>query len=158
MTQTKGGALLDKEGRKVNQLGYLIDKQGRDVVNRQGKVVFRSDELASDGDLPEPFFTQKHVTKLSIVVAQNSPKKQMRVDLGSETDLANTSAAEDERLKVAPFRSRMGMSNRLSQSSYGGDGRSAGFASRANERPLNHTQEADNEEEEISLDKILQPM
>jgi hypothetical protein len=45
-------------GRRVNQLGYLIDKGGN-IITSKGKLVFRADELASDGDLPEPFFTQK---------------------------------------------------------------------------------------------------
>jgi hypothetical protein len=40
----------------VNQRGYLIDIEGN-IVNKKGKIIFKQDDLASDLDLPEPFFS-----------------------------------------------------------------------------------------------------
>lgn len=50
----KDGKLNDREGRKVNKRGYLVDIEGN-VVTKKGLMVFRKDEIDSDGEIPAPF-------------------------------------------------------------------------------------------------------
>ena len=60
--------LQDLNARQVNIKGYLIDKQGN-IINKNGLVIFRSDEISPNGEIPEPFYTLmgvKNLPKLSI--------------------------------------------------------------------------------------------
>lgn len=50
--------LEDLDGRRVNERGYLLDEVGR-VVMRAGTVVFKADEIDSDGEIPAPFCYMK---------------------------------------------------------------------------------------------------
>lgn len=45
------GHLVDKQGRRVNKKGYLIDDKGN-VVDRDQKIIFRSNQLDSDDEIP----------------------------------------------------------------------------------------------------------
>lgn len=45
---------MDKQGRLVNQKGYLCDKHGN-VVDCRGKLVFEKNLLEHNGDIPEIF-------------------------------------------------------------------------------------------------------
>jgi hypothetical protein len=50
--------LNDREGRKVNKRGYLVDNEGN-VVTERGVMIFRVDELDSDDEIPAPFCFEK---------------------------------------------------------------------------------------------------
>lgn len=44
----------DKDARQVNRRGYLVDNNGN-VIDKKNRVVFRSHELQSDGEVPKIF-------------------------------------------------------------------------------------------------------
>ena len=51
-----GGALVDRDGRVVNQKGYLVNAAG-DVIDRRGRVMFDRDVLDAEGEIPKVFRT-----------------------------------------------------------------------------------------------------
>ena len=54
--QSKEGELVDKDGKKVNQKGYLIDEQTGNVVEKEsGLKIFDFKDLDEKGELPPPF-------------------------------------------------------------------------------------------------------
>ena len=54
----KDGRLNDREGRRVNKRGYLVDITGN-VITRNGMEIFRIDEVDSDDEIPAPFCFEK---------------------------------------------------------------------------------------------------
>lgn len=68
--QDKKGELVDKEGNRVNEKGYLVDPKTGDIVERSkpasngqktvGKKVFSADELDDLGELPPPFNLERY--------------------------------------------------------------------------------------------------
>ena len=54
--QDKKGDLIDKDGNRVNEKGYLIDKITGDVVEKEKKrKIFDNKDLDERGELPPPF-------------------------------------------------------------------------------------------------------
>jgi hypothetical protein len=50
------GSLIDKDGNRVNEKGYLIDERTGDVVEKEQKrKVFDFKDLDERGELPPPF-------------------------------------------------------------------------------------------------------
>lgn len=52
----KGNGFVDKKGRLVNELGYLIDMNGN-VIDIRGKLMFEKIVLEKDGEIPAVFRT-----------------------------------------------------------------------------------------------------
>lgn len=52
------GNLIDKNGKRVNKRGYLIDDD-KYVVTKKGVKVFRPEEVDSDDEIPAPFCFEK---------------------------------------------------------------------------------------------------
>jgi hypothetical protein len=50
------GELLDRDGKRVNQRGYLVDKDGN-VIDKMGKKMFEKEVLDSEGEIPKVFRT-----------------------------------------------------------------------------------------------------
>lgn len=57
--------LEDLNGKRVNHRGYLVNPQGM-VCTRGGAVVFRADEVDSDGEVPAPFCYMKNKDSLGM--------------------------------------------------------------------------------------------
>ncbi len=53
----KSGLPVDKEGRRVNQRGYLVDNSGN-ILNDENKEAIVNEELSSDEDLPVVIYTE----------------------------------------------------------------------------------------------------
>jgi len=51
--------LEDVKGNRVNKRGYLLNNN-RQVVTREGVVIFNRDEVDEDDEIPAPFCYQKH--------------------------------------------------------------------------------------------------
>ena len=58
MIRTRAGKLNDRFGRQVDRRGYLIDLKGQ-VVTRDGVLIFKTNELNDDDDIPAPFNMNK---------------------------------------------------------------------------------------------------
>jgi hypothetical protein len=46
--------MVDKKGRRVNNKGYLLDKDGN-VINSEGKIIFDYFALSKDNEIPKFF-------------------------------------------------------------------------------------------------------
>lgn len=57
--------LEDAKGNRVNRRGYLLNNLGH-VITNKGIVIFKSDELDSDEEIPAPFCYQKHKEQLGL--------------------------------------------------------------------------------------------
>lgn len=55
--QDKQGNLVDSDGKRVNDKGYLIDQAGNVLDKRTGQVMFDKKVLDRDGDIPKVFRT-----------------------------------------------------------------------------------------------------
>ena len=53
------GIYTDKNGKQVNQKGYLTDQDG-DVINHSGDLVFEKEEMQPNGELPLIFALERH--------------------------------------------------------------------------------------------------
>jgi len=51
-----GTGLVDRQNRRVNERGYLIDSEGN-VIDVRGKRMFDKVVLDSDGEIPQVFRT-----------------------------------------------------------------------------------------------------
>lgn len=51
LKQDAFGNYIDKDGKYINEHGYLVDPRGN-VINKDGKIVFLKDKLTDDGDIP----------------------------------------------------------------------------------------------------------
>ena len=71
----KDGRLNDREGRRVNKRGYLVDVTGN-VVTRTGLEIFRIDEVDSDDEIPAPFCFEKKKEGLFKVEGMNEYHKK----------------------------------------------------------------------------------
>jgi len=59
--QDKKGELIDKEGKRVNEKGYLVDpKNGNIIEKEKSNKVFDADELDERGELPPPFNLERY--------------------------------------------------------------------------------------------------
>ena len=59
--ENRKGQKIDKQGRLVNQKGYLIDDKNGDVIESvHQQTMFRKSELDDTGDLPAPFSIEKY--------------------------------------------------------------------------------------------------
>lgn len=55
------GELVDKNGQRVNEKGYLIDSKTGDVLeNQKMKKIFDKKELDERGEIPPPFNLEKY--------------------------------------------------------------------------------------------------
>lgn len=85
----KDGKLNDREGRKVNSNGYLVDNEGN-VITKRGVLVFRVDELDSDGEIPAPFCFEKKMENLfkieGIKAITNKTQKKNIIDNDEEVE------------------------------------------------------------------------
>lgn len=53
--------LTDKQGRPVNQKGYLVDPNGNVIDNLNGKTMFPNDKIdPKTGEVPQPFAWERH--------------------------------------------------------------------------------------------------
>ena len=50
------GELIDRDGRRVNERGYLIDSAGN-VIDKNGKAMFDKETLDKEGEIPKVFRT-----------------------------------------------------------------------------------------------------
>ena len=56
LQENKSGNLIDKDGNRVNEKGYLIDAKTGDVVEKEkGRKIFDAKELDERGELPPPY-------------------------------------------------------------------------------------------------------
>ena len=53
IVKTNDGKLNDREGKRVNRRGYLIDIEGN-IATKRGVLIFRIDEVDSDDEIPAP--------------------------------------------------------------------------------------------------------
>lgn len=59
--QDNKGELVDKDGKRVNEKGYIVDPKTGDVLDREkGRKVFSSEELDERGELPPPFNLERY--------------------------------------------------------------------------------------------------
>ena len=56
--EQRGSGYRDKQGRQVNQRGYLIDKEGN-IINNKGNKIFESCALSGNGEIPKIFTFSK---------------------------------------------------------------------------------------------------
>lgn len=49
------GNLIDKEGNKINQYGYRIDEHGNIIDKFSKKILFKKEDLNSEGDIAAVF-------------------------------------------------------------------------------------------------------
>merc|ERR1711981_350701 len=50
------GNFIDRNGKRVNRKGYLIDGAGN-VINKYGRIMFEKELLDNEGDIPKVFRT-----------------------------------------------------------------------------------------------------
>ena len=50
------GQLIDRDRKRVNQRGYLIDEHGN-VIDKYGKIMFDKEILDEEGEIPKVFRT-----------------------------------------------------------------------------------------------------
>lgn len=59
--QDENGNYVDKQGRPVNEKGYLLDPKTGDVVeNDNNKKMFDKEEMQDNGEVPAPFCVEKY--------------------------------------------------------------------------------------------------
>jgi len=58
--QTEVGVPIDKQGRSVNERGYLVLGGGDVIENMQGRTMFKREELDERGEIPAPFCVEKY--------------------------------------------------------------------------------------------------
>lgn len=86
MIKGKDGKLNDREGRKVNKSGYLIDADGNIITNR-GLLIFKIDEVDSDDEIPAPFcFEKKKELEFKIEDLNQYNQRQKRRNVKDEMD------------------------------------------------------------------------
>lgn len=59
--QDKQGELIDKDGSRVNEKGYLVDPRTGDILEKEkGRKIFSASELDDKGELPPPFNLERY--------------------------------------------------------------------------------------------------
>jgi len=56
LDKDKQGNYIDRNGKRVNGKGYLIDNDGN-VINKHGRLMFEKHLLDNEGDIPKVFRT-----------------------------------------------------------------------------------------------------
>ena len=56
LDKNENGELIDRDGRRVNERGYLTDSNGN-VIDKNNKVMFDKDILDAEGEIPKVFRT-----------------------------------------------------------------------------------------------------
>lgn len=56
LEKARNGDLLDRDGKRVNKRGYLIDHTGN-VIDKRNKKMFDREILDSEEDIPKVFRT-----------------------------------------------------------------------------------------------------
>jgi hypothetical protein len=59
----ENGNLEDKNERRVNRRGYLIDEDGN-IIDKYGNLIFKERELDSDDEIPPPYSFEKRKMQL----------------------------------------------------------------------------------------------
>lgn len=59
----ENGHLEDKNERRVNRRGYLIDEDGN-IIDKYGNLIFKERELDSDDEIPPPYSFEKRKMQL----------------------------------------------------------------------------------------------
>lgn len=81
------GELLDKNERRVNRRGYLIDRFGN-VINKDNQIIFKAIELDSDDEIPAPFgFEKRKKNLLSIGEEEDFKVKEKEKAIPDDEDL-----------------------------------------------------------------------
>jgi hypothetical protein len=78
----KDKKLNDREGRKVNSRGYLIDIDGN-VITQNGTLIFKKDEIDSDDEIPAPFcfeLKKKSLFKIEQLGNYNQSQKKKKLE------------------------------------------------------------------------------
>lgn len=83
--------LEDKNERRVNRRGYLIDEDGN-IVDRHGNLIFKERELDSDDEIPPPYSFEKR--KMQLLNA--------KPDKIEEYDMADLSPEDDDHIWMDP--------------------------------------------------------
>jgi len=75
------GEFKDRVGQKVNQKGYMIDKDGN-IVNKNGKIMFGKELLDNEQDIPKVFRTgllksdtASSLSRLMSEIGKNQPSE-----------------------------------------------------------------------------------
>lgn len=140
----KDGRLNDREGRRVNKRGYLVDIIGN-VVTRTGLEIFRIDEVDSDDEIPAPFcFEKKKESLFKVEGMQEYHKKQKKGKvIAKDEDLTK----EYNRLK------NMTGSNRSSVESLMGE-----TPNKYNKKNKKRAVVEEKDEDEDFIKRIVKPM
>jgi hypothetical protein len=90
--------MRDNIGRRVNKHGYLVDNKGN-IINQEGDILFKFDELDDDEDLPHPYRFEKRRKHL---LKEKSLKFGMTIE-GAEArrlfDIDSIMMNEDEQVE-----------------------------------------------------------
>lgn len=87
----ENGHLEDKNEKRVNRRGYLIDKDGN-VVDKYGNLIFKERELDSDDEIPPPYSFEKR--KMQLLNA--------RPDRIEDYNLADIAPEDDDHIWMDP--------------------------------------------------------
>jgi hypothetical protein len=80
----ENGNLEDKNERRVNRRGYLIDEDGN-IIDKHGNLIFKERELDSDDEIPPPYSFEKR--KIQLLNAKPDKIEKFSVaDLPPEDD------------------------------------------------------------------------
>lgn len=59
--EDENGNFVDKNGRRVNERGYLLDHDSGDIIeNTNQQKMFGSNEMDERGEVPAPFCVEKY--------------------------------------------------------------------------------------------------
>ena len=78
IVKTNDFKLKDKNGRRVNRRGYLLDIEGN-IINRKGKIIFRKDEIDIDDEIPAPYCFDKKKEQLFKVEGVDTYSKRYKL-------------------------------------------------------------------------------
>ena len=58
--ESQDGEKIDKQERKVNRKGYLVDENGNIIESQSKHVMFKINELDEDGEIPSPLREERY--------------------------------------------------------------------------------------------------
>ncbi|CAI2377119.1 unnamed protein product [Moneuplotes crassus] len=87
----ENGNLEDKNERRVNKRGYLIDEDGN-IIDKYGNLIFKEREIDSDDEIPPPYSFEKRKMQLL-----NPNQKNIE-----EYELADLSPEDDDHIWMDP--------------------------------------------------------
>lgn len=86
LNKHKDGSFTDLRDRKVNQKGYLVDQNGN-IINDRGLVVFTTDQLDQEGDIPKVYRTgllksntASSLSRLMSAMGKNQSDAEHKID------------------------------------------------------------------------------